>query len=284
MTKSESHVNNIESLFVSELRACQALLELTQEERFALTRDDVAYLLQLAADKETVLDQLAKVEKAKFSALSELGISSESTGGGLGKPTLSNLLTRLEREVASNLLHIQEGTLVVMDQVREFTLINRALTLSALERASIRQADLLRAYRSPLEEREPRFSSSQTVAQTVIEPLEITSYGREQEALPEIFAAIIAARDAIQGDDPEAIATAVGSLQEALEGISGYLEMDAITLRGGPAADDLDEGDASAEQADLSSASIVEQIANLYHQENAYQASLEVSDRMLALV
>jgi hypothetical protein len=68
--------------------------------------------------------------------------------------------------------------------------------------------------------------------------------------------------------------------------MAGFLETDQDpvpieALKSGFVGDVETSGGALAEH---SSASLVEMIANLYHQENAYQASLKASNRMLALV
>ena len=77
MNTSLAHVNYLEGLFVREFRACQALLSITQEERSALSRDDISCLLSLTNQKEAILDEMASLEKAKFAALLDLRIISE---------------------------------------------------------------------------------------------------------------------------------------------------------------------------------------------------------------
>jgi hypothetical protein len=232
------------------------------------------------------LDELASLENAKFSALQDLGISHDSTSTNSQALKLVDFLTAFDREVASRLLHIQEGTLVLMSSVRDITRVNWALAVSALRRASSLQAHLLKAYQFPLSTHHaPDRGSGELMAQSAIESFEITSFSKGQTALPAIFAAIIAARDALSEQDPGAISCAVGNLQSALEGIAGYLQIDEAQERMSPVTEESPLTGAASPGAleGRAGASLVEMIADLYHQENAYQASLRASNRMLAL-
>lgn len=287
MDPSPARLKDLEALFVREFRACQAMLTLSLNEQSALSQDDVAALLQISAEKESRLDDLAWLEKAKFSALSDLGITVDPTSGLLHTMKLINDLADVDRDAAGRLLHIQEGTQVLIGQVRDITLVNRALAASALERASCMQAQLLSLYRSHLDERhELNNGLRELVGTPVIDPVEFAASHNGQTALPAIFAAIIDARDALNQDMPGAISSAVGNLQNALEGINGFLELDAVPGNvEGLAIKFLQEKCGSREmQFNRNPASLVEMIANLYHQENAYQTSLKTSNRMLALV
>jgi hypothetical protein len=210
-----------------------------------------------------------------------LGVASDLSPGSLQNMKLVSFLSDVDRQAASRLLHIQEGTLVLMRQIRDITLVNRAMAVSALARASSLQAQLLNAYRPQFDDHRDLVVGGEPFNLTE-EPFKITSFSKEQTALPAVFAAIITARDALSKDDPSAILSAVGNLKNALEGITGHLDFAEVGYadEGMLLADILSDGSTVTDNT----ISLVEIIAGLYHQGNAYQASLNASDRMLALV
>ena len=116
--------------------------------------------------------------------------------------------------------------------------------------------------------------------------IEITNFSKGQMALPAIFAAIITARDALNTDNSVVLSSAVDDLQIALEEMAGYLEIDESTPQIEALKERITESLEASRKSmnDRGSASLVEMIASLYQQENAYQASLKTSNRMLALV
>ena len=229
MKSSPARLFDLENLFVRGFRASQALFALTLDEHAALSRDDIDALPRLTAQKETMLDDLSQLEKAKFNAMNDLGIEGITRGDALESPRsmpsgsmrLVASLAGVDREVAGRLLHMQEGTLVLMGRVRDFTLVNRALAALALERASCRQSELLSLYYSSLDGGLNGGRVGELVGVSASEPLEISSFSNGQTALPAVFAAIIAARDALNQEDSSTISSAVGNLQSALEGITG---------------------------------------------------------------
>jgi flagellar biosynthesis/type III secretory pathway chaperone len=261
------------------------LLNLTQEERMALSRGDVTCLSHLIVEKKVILDELASLEDEKFDALNNIGISSTSDTSCQGSSQLVDFLVGVDREEANRLLHIQEGTLVLMGRVRDVTLVNRSLAQAAVQQASNMQENLLMLFRRALDSYASQDDYYDQRTQD-IEPIEISSFGKEQMALPEIFAAIIQAQDAINADDPRAVASAIRILKNAIEGITGYLELeDMPSIVVTKSETNHPMGDFANEALSQGrSSNIVEQIARLYRQESAYQASIEVNNQMLALV
>jgi len=231
----------LESSLVKEFRACQALLYLTQEEREALAKGDVLRLLALAEHKETLLDRLTSLASARQLRVAELThLNSEE-----GDAAIVRSLKILDLDDELHLVTLFEGIQVIKSQVRELALGNRALAATALNRAASLQAGLV--------------SSSST-------------------SLPALFSAILAAREALDAQDSEAISVALGDIQNALAPVN-----DISADRPGRAAA------AQAEPFSMRSevttpkneTNMLEYMASLYRQEKAYKAVLKVSSRML---
>ena len=136
MNIRREHLRAFESLLVKEFRACQTLFSLTREERHALSRSDVPRLLELAERKETLLDHLGKLEDSRRILLHSLGNSSSSASPKGETAALAAVLGTIDKEEADRLVHLQEGILVLMSQMRELNHGNRVLAAHALERAS----------------------------------------------------------------------------------------------------------------------------------------------------
>jgi flagellar biosynthesis/type III secretory pathway chaperone len=242
MPMQEYQLKTLESLLVKEFRACQALLFLTLEEREALAKGDVLRLLALAEHKETLLDRLTNLASARQLQVTEL----THLNSGEGDAAIIRSLKILDLDDELHLVTLFEGIQVLKGQVRELVLGNRALAATALNRAASLQAGLV--------------SSSST-------------------SLPALFAAIVAAREALNARDSEAISAALGELQDALVTSSetsvdrpskvAATQAEAFTIRSEPTNSKIEPN-------------MLEYIANLYRQEKAYKAVLKVSSRMLA--
>jgi len=238
----KNHLKALESLLVKEFRTCQALHHLTQEEREALAQGDVLRLLVLAEHKETLLDRLSTLANARQLQLARLAYS----GSGEGNDSIVRTLKILDLDGDLQLVSLYEGIQVLKGQVRELALGNRALAATALSQAASLQAGLV--------------SSTHT-------------------SLPALFAAILAARDALDAQDSAAVSAALGDLQNALRSNSDTsgdrpsrippASAEAFPVRSEPAAPKVE-------------ANVIEYMANLYRQEKAYRAVLKASSRMLA--
>lgn len=247
MALKQDQLNSLESLLVKEFRACQALLHLTQEEREALARGDVLRLLALTEQKELLLDRLSGLANARQLQVAQL----TDLACWPSDDPMVGVLKALDMDNELHLVNLFEGIQVLKSQVRELVLGNRALAATALNQAASLQAGLV--------------SSTQT-------------------SLPALFAAILAARDALDAQDSAAVSAALGDLQKAL-------------LPNGQAANDralrpvqVPESAAPVEPLAARSepagprleANMIEYMASLYRQEKAYRAVLKASSRMLA--
>jgi flagellar biosynthesis/type III secretory pathway chaperone len=241
------HLKSLESLLVKEFRACQALLNLTQEEREALAQGDVLRLLTLAEHKEILLDQLSSLANARQLLVAQLINLDRSQGDD----PLVRSLKVLDLDDELQLASLFEGIQVLKGQVRELVLGNRALAATALNQAATLQAGLV---------------------------------SHTQTSLPALFAAILAARDALDAQDSAAVSAALGELQNALlpnnQASGDRIARPAQTLEAATPAEPLSVR--SEPPAAKIEANMVEYMANLYRQEKAYRAVLKASSRMLA--
>jgi flagellar biosynthesis/type III secretory pathway chaperone len=248
MPLRQDQIKTLESVLVKEFRLCQALYHLTQEEREALAQGDVLRLLTLAERKETLLDRLNGLANARQSQLArltqlDLEVGDDATTKGLR-------LLDLDDEL--QLVSLFEGIRVLKGLVRELALGNQGLAAIALKQAASLQAGLVKS---------------------------------TQTSLPALFAAILAARDALDAQDSAAVSAALGELQNALapgDPDTGDRYHARSVQASGTAAPlepfDLRPGPVSARDE----ANMIEYMANLYRQEKAYRAVLQVSSRMLA--
>jgi len=279
MKTPQTLLDELEGLFIKEFRTCQTLYTLTQEERTALIRDDVSCLPALTNQKGVMLDRFSMLEESKYELLHQLGVGSDGASKRLQALRLVDFLTIIEEGSARRLLRIQEGILILQTQVRDLARGNRSLAASALKRTSSLQAHLLNMCWAPQEGAPP------TGAAGVDDWFALTSEReREAAALPAIFAAIITARDALTRNDAVALTGAINELQQTLDKIPPILgdSIDAGQFGGkiDPAQDSKTPFKKPGKQG--AEPSLVEAIATLYYQENAYQDSLKLSNRMLA--
>lgn len=284
MKLSPTRLSYLESLFVREFRTSQRLYELTRQERLALYQDDSLRLFTLIGQKERLLDELTGLENAKFSMVKEMGIAGNGETKTLHVLKLIDLLKTIDAESARRLLRLQEGVLMVMNQVRELTRGNQVLALNALQRANTLQTSLLNAYQFPPRPGRVGARTENKRAKWRAGELHNRPFDAGQLALPAVFAAIINARNVLNADDTRAIAAAIGELQQALESVAHYLDSDEALSKfysGAPAVAPERVSDPQQPEGRMET-SLVEMIANLHHQETAYQASLDVSSRMLA--
>lgn len=286
MKMRREHLRAFEGLLVKEFRACQALLSLTKEERLALSRGDVADLLYLAERKDTLLDRLERLDKTRSTLLHNLRETSLTEESQTRVGALAALQMALDPEEASRWVNLQEGTLVLMVQIRELTQGNRALAALASEHAGALQMQLMKLWGTPAAQWiENLGHSSEANPQEPIEQEPPGTIASDRIALPALFAAIVAAREALKTQDNVATSTAISDLQRALERLGKFLEGDSARqgrLEGlggyleevGPVVKE--------EFSPQRGTNLVEMMADLYHRETAYQAVLKTSNRMLA--
>lgn len=248
MPLQQDQLITLESVLVKEFRLCQALYHLTQEEREALAQGDVLRLLALAEHKEALLDRLNGLANARQRQLAQLTRLDLDEGEDFTVKSLR--LLDLDDEL--QLVSLFEGIRVLKGLVRELALGNQGLAAVALNQAASLQAGLVKS---------------------------------TQTSLPALFAAILAARDALDAQDSAAVSAALGELQNALSP-GEHASSDRYFARSLQAS----EATAPVEPLDLrpdpapagDEANMIETMANLYRQEKAYRAVLQVSSRMLA--
>jgi flagellar biosynthesis/type III secretory pathway chaperone len=287
MNIRREHLRTFEGLLVKEFRSYQTLFNLTLEERQSLSRSDVARLLALAEHKEALLDQLGRLEESRRVLLYKLE-RAPAPGAQPGEgAALATVLGTLDREEAGRIMHLQEGILVLMGQVRELTQGNRALAACALERASNLQAQLAGLWQIPLSwdrDAAPLSIKNDPALEQGNEEVRLKISAGEQISLPAVFATIVSVREALKARDQSAISSALNDLQDALDGLGKFLGARQ------PQSDKSDFWRNYLQEArpprlgapaPREETNLVEVMARLYRQEEAYQAVLRASNRML---
>jgi flagellar biosynthesis/type III secretory pathway chaperone len=271
---------------VQEFRTCQALFHLTAAERQALSSGDIPHLLALTGQKESTLNELVELEKARQVILQSLAAMLAIDLPPHTIPTLADLITTLHPDEAKRLVHLQEGIVVIMNQVRELTQGNRALADYAMQRASTLQTRLFDLWRYAASSQPGETTISNEVQDWRIENAAQPSGTNPDgmNALPALFAAILTARDALNNRDNSAVSAAIVEMQAALENLSQILERNRARLQqlgGISRPTEETQSTPAALPVSKTDASLIEVMADLYHQEAAYQAVLKVSNRML---
>jgi hypothetical protein len=195
----------------------------------------------LAHQQETVLEQIDHLKEEQRGTVQALVNMLEISHPDSDILALTKAIPSIDVEYTRRLAHLQEGIQVLMEQTRDLAYGNRALATTSLEQASALQARLL----------------------------SLCLLSSQSAAMPPVFAAIVAARDAMSASSPSGISDAASDLRLALERLDRSLAVEEVQLQAG--------------LHHPHSTSLVETIADLYHQENAYQAVLKVSDHMLML-
>jgi flagellar biosynthesis/type III secretory pathway chaperone len=289
MNIRRQHLRTFEGLLVKEFRAYQTLFNLSMEERQSLSRGDVARLLALAERKEALLDQLSRLEESRRLLLYSLEKSPAASAQPGEGASLARALGTLDREEAGRIMHLQEGILVLMGQVRELTQGNRALAACALERASSLQAQLARLWQIPPawdRNASPLSLKNDCTVEPSTEEALLKIFPGGQVSLPAVFATIVSASEALKARDQSAISGALNDLQDALDGLGKFLGARQ------PQSDKSDFWRNYLQEArpprlgaptPREETNLVEVMARLYRQEEAYQAVLRANNRMLAI-
>jgi flagellar biosynthesis/type III secretory pathway chaperone len=143
MDRTQENISNLEDLLVREFRTCQNLKSLIDDERNAIFDGSVDRIMDIVEQKEALLDDLEHLEEKRREILPDLA---DSLGLNIREPTLSDLLRRLDPDNAGRLNRLREGILALAANIRDLTHGNRALAISALQRADALQAFLLRLF------------------------------------------------------------------------------------------------------------------------------------------
>jgi flagellar biosynthesis/type III secretory pathway chaperone len=220
---------------ITKAESIASLLVQEFRARQALLRLTQEERLALVQADAPRLAALAERKGALLDYLAKLGEARQKLGS---EP--EGLLGRLDAEDRRRLARLQEGILALAEQVRELTLGNRALAAYALKHTANLQTSLAPG---------------------------------SEAGLPALFAAIIAARDALDARDSDRVTAAIREMQDALEQLG--CSLDTVTAR--PSSE---RREPPAVPPSSSRANLVEQMARLYNQEAAYRAVLNVSNRL----
>lgn len=155
---------------------------------------------------------------------------------------LAGRVQKNQRSTEAHLPDLQEGVDVLRKQIFAILRSNTALAGKALDQAQSMQTYLA-------------------------QPL-------EQSCFPEVFAAVLDARHALETGDRRAIAGALDDLQTLI----ARLEESTQTARGETIRPDL-----AATSQPAKPSGLVEKIAALHRQQNAYRAVFQSGQRMLSL-
>jgi flagellar biosynthesis/type III secretory pathway chaperone len=142
----------LEDVLVNEFRAYQTLVRLTKEERRVLSLADLNALVNLVAQKETLLGELGRLDAARCAAIEEWARLTAEDGHAAsgvrsnGRPapqalrpygagvTLGEILPQIDPPTAGRLKRLREGILALVEQLTDLSQGNRALVNLALER------------------------------------------------------------------------------------------------------------------------------------------------------
>jgi len=139
-------IASLESLYVKEFRGLQHLLNLTKEERVALTVFDHEKLVALIEHKETLIDELGCLESKREGLILDLV---KATGADYTQGKLPEILAPLDPSATRHVTHLQEGITVLAGKIRELTPGNQALAAAAMERLDATQTFLLNLFQPP---------------------------------------------------------------------------------------------------------------------------------------
>ncbi len=140
MEKMPSIITTLEDLLVHEFRTCQFILNLTKDERQALTRNEFNNLPAIVEQKEALLDELSQIEDQRRMVAHELA---QKLGIVSSSPTIAEIGAALPVEEGRRINHLREGIVALSGEIHELTSGNHALAVSALERVDAVQTFLM---------------------------------------------------------------------------------------------------------------------------------------------
>ncbi len=120
----------LESFLVSEFRAYQTLLKLTRQERKALIKADIFTLASLVEQKDTLMDEIHRLEKGRTQVVREWA----EQHGLPATATIQQIIPHVPQATGQRLERVRSGILAVSEELRDLSRGNQALAASALER------------------------------------------------------------------------------------------------------------------------------------------------------
>lgn len=145
----------LEAALVSEFRAYQILVTLTQDERQALLSSNVQALQDLLNQKESLLGNLERLESARTTALGNW-----ARAANVEAHTVTEVLANLESPAVERMQRLRDGILALIAQLQELSHGNRALANSALEGVEAVHNFLLSLSQAPTGYQRPGASQS----------------------------------------------------------------------------------------------------------------------------
>ena len=225
--------NLLQTLLVQEFRTCQKVFQLLLDEQRALLNAVYSTAPVFSTAGDT--RELLHLARAIESALENLDQIASTRLRLVGRTQKSR------RNTESHLPGLQEGVHVLRGQIFAIMRSNTALAGKALDQAQSMQSYLAR-------------------------PL-------EQACFPEVFAAVLDARHALETGDRRAIAGALDDLQTLI------VRLEESTQ---PAPGEISPHDLANSPYPAKASGLVEKIAALHHQQNAYRAVFQSGQRMLS--
>ena len=138
-------MTSLEDYLVREFRTLQALLNLTLEERQALSKEDVSHLSPLVEEKEALLDELGQLEEGRKTATEFLAVILSASPSA----TVNELFPHLDPATAVRLGHLSEGITTLVAQTRDLNHGNQALAAYKVEWLDLAQTYLLNLVQPP---------------------------------------------------------------------------------------------------------------------------------------
>jgi hypothetical protein len=193
MTNTLRNLRALESILVQEFRISQVLLNSLEEERLAIIQEDVPHLVKLSGKKEELLEKLGDLISVKNKLFKELDDDFGTNLLNQQRLLPRNLCSAVDHDSARRLMHLQEGVVVIMSQVRELNQGNQALSLTALPQENELQAKYLENYlkhRNNLEELaladKPKVQNPQTVTAEISKQVTKTALKQDKELINQI--------------------------------------------------------------------------------------------------
>jgi flagellar biosynthesis/type III secretory pathway chaperone len=140
MNLTHEHLAELEEVLLHELRVCQAIQYLIEEERRVMTSGNVDGLLAVIEQKKNYLDEIGDLEEKCRLIVQDLA---EISGVSSPSITLADLFPALQSDEADRLGRLRGRILEALREIRDMTYGNRALANSALKRVDSFQTFLL---------------------------------------------------------------------------------------------------------------------------------------------
>jgi flagellar biosynthesis/type III secretory pathway chaperone len=147
MRDQDSLITALEDALVKEYRTCQALYNLTKDERQALVKIDLECLSSLVEQKEALLDEMGQLDDQRRMLAQELASVLHMRAAA---PSIAEIAAVLNSESGKRISRLREGIVALTADIRDLTSGNQALATAALERADAIQGLLLDLYRPNL--------------------------------------------------------------------------------------------------------------------------------------